>query len=179
MRGERSFNSTSTRSRLMFAHSFFSPLPPPPSLLPSRPPTSPINPETSPSPLLRDVGSFKTASTPSEARSQVQLPLPFPKGCERLGLDDGGTGKREPPPPPQPNAGKLDHPMTAGWTQCPQINKGEGRSDADEGRNREKEEGMRKRRRQERGGEAQERGGAAQERGGAGWKRRQRGARKW
>jgi len=35
----------------------------------------------SPSPLLRDVGSKNNASAPSEARTPLQPPLPFPKGC--------------------------------------------------------------------------------------------------
>jgi hypothetical protein len=57
--------------------------PPPLSLLllPSVPPTSPEHPAASPSPLLRDVGSTSIATAPSQARMQLYLPLPFPKGC--------------------------------------------------------------------------------------------------
>jgi hypothetical protein len=44
------------------------------------------DPVTSPSPLLRDVGSVNIAPAPSQARLLLLPPLPFPKGCGRLGL---------------------------------------------------------------------------------------------
>jgi hypothetical protein len=44
------------------------------------------DPVTSPSPLLRDVGSVNIAPAPSQARMLLQPPLPFPKGCGQLGL---------------------------------------------------------------------------------------------
>ena len=76
---------TSTASRLIFAHSLLPPQPPSSPLpLPLPPPASRVNPETNPSPLLRDVGSFNTPSAPSQARLQPNLPLPFPKGCGRV-----------------------------------------------------------------------------------------------
>jgi hypothetical protein len=83
-KGERSFNSPSTPSRLMFTHSlssFHHHLRPPHH---TSPPISPNNPATSPSPLVRDVGSIKTAAAPSQARTKPPPPLPFPKGCGRF-----------------------------------------------------------------------------------------------
>ena len=82
----------STPSRLIFAHppSFFHHhLRPLHHKLPA---TTLKNPRASPSPLLRDVGSLNNASAPSEARLQPQPPLPFPKGCGRLGLAQGKKG---------------------------------------------------------------------------------------
>ena len=66
--------------------------PPPlsPSPSPSVPPTSPDHPVASPSPLLRDVGSTSIAAAPSQARMQVQPPLPFPKGCGRFSFAPRG-----------------------------------------------------------------------------------------
>ena len=86
-------NSTSTPS-MVELHSCSStttsppPLlqPPPPSLAPTPPPTSSGDPVTSPSPLLRDVGSVNIITAPSQARVLPQPPLPFPKGCGRLKL---------------------------------------------------------------------------------------------
>ena len=76
--GGRSFNQPSTTSRLIFIHSL---LPPPPTTtLPSPPlsklPISPVNPDTSPSPPLRDVGSIHITSASSEA-SVSPSPSPF------------------------------------------------------------------------------------------------------
>jgi len=91
--GEQSFNSTSTPSRFNFTllrppppllH--LSSTPPPPPLASSSPPTSPGDPVTSPSPLLRDVGSVNIAPAPSQARMLPQPPLPFLKGCGQLSL---------------------------------------------------------------------------------------------
>jgi hypothetical protein len=73
--GEQSFNPTSTASRLMFAH-------PPSFLRPPQlrhrisPPTTPNNPDASPSPLLRDVGSTNATSASSQVRTQPRPPLP-------------------------------------------------------------------------------------------------------
>jgi hypothetical protein len=47
------------------------------------PPTQPNRPVTSPSPLLRDVGSTVDNPVP-HARTQPASPLPFSKGCGRL-----------------------------------------------------------------------------------------------
>jgi hypothetical protein len=83
--GERSFNHTSTASTVDVRS--FTLLPPPPSLhhhlrlhLPRLQP-SPIVFAASPSPLLRDVGLTNISAAPSQARMQLQLPLPFLKGC--------------------------------------------------------------------------------------------------
>ena len=83
--GERSLKQTSTTSRLIFAHSLLPP-PPPLALAPSTPLTSHINTATSPSPPLRDVGSIKIVSAPSQARLQPQPPLLFSKGCGPVSL---------------------------------------------------------------------------------------------
>jgi len=78
---QRSLNLTSTASRLMFAHSLLFLH----HCLRLRHRNSPrmayIHPAMSPSPLFRDVGSTKITSAPSEARSELHAPLPFPKGC--------------------------------------------------------------------------------------------------
>jgi len=71
---------------LSFVHHHLSSTPPPPPLASSSPPTSPGDPITSPSPLLRDVGSLNIAPAPSQARMLPQPPLPFLKGCGRLSL---------------------------------------------------------------------------------------------
>ena len=47
---------------------------------------------TSPSPLLRDVGSTNNTSAPSEVRIQLQLPLPFLKGCGLFIVTQGRNG---------------------------------------------------------------------------------------
>jgi len=93
--GEQSFNPPSTPSQLTFAHprSFFHHHFHPPHL--KLPRTTPEHPPASPSPQLRDVGSFNTASAPSEARLQPQLPLLFPKGCGREGGGNEGAGEGE------------------------------------------------------------------------------------
>ena len=83
-RGERSLKRTSTASRLIFVLLHHLSTPPSPS--PSSSSTTHVKSPTSPSPLLKDVGSTSTASAPSEARMQPQSPLPFPKGCGRLSL---------------------------------------------------------------------------------------------
>ena len=96
--GFRSFSPSSTTTS-----------PPPPSLSssPSTPPFSPINTVMSPSPLLRDVGSINSTSTPSEARLQSQLPLPSFEGCGWVSVvfgrnrewrrrEKGNTGKGRP-----------------------------------------------------------------------------------
>jgi len=48
------------------------------------PAATPNNPATSPSPLLRDVGSTLNPTASSQARMPTQPPLPFPKGCGQL-----------------------------------------------------------------------------------------------
>ena len=82
--GERSFNHTSTASRLMFAHplSFHNHHPPPRH--PNSPPNDTRHPARSPSPLLRDVGPIDNTSASFEARTKPQPPLLFPTGCGRL-----------------------------------------------------------------------------------------------
>ena len=90
-RGERSFNPTSTASRLIshstssFHHHLCLPHHIPP-------PTTPNHPATSLSSLLRDVGSTIDTPATSEARTKLQPPLPFPKGCGLVYSDfDGGN----------------------------------------------------------------------------------------
>jgi len=56
------------------------------TLSPSTILASHANSSTSPSPLLRDVGSTTNATAPSQARMQPHPPLPFPKGCGRFNL---------------------------------------------------------------------------------------------
>ena len=80
--GERSLNRTSTTSRsLIHSPSSTTISPPSPLPSPSPPPTPPIDLATSPSPLLRDVGSTNDAS---EATIQPQRPSPFPRDVARL-----------------------------------------------------------------------------------------------
>ena len=84
--GCRSLKLRSIPSRLIFAH-------PHPSYhhhfcLPHVDSLSatPIRPETSPSPFLRDVGSNPIASAHSQAQTPLHPPLPFPERCRRLRL---------------------------------------------------------------------------------------------
>jgi hypothetical protein len=81
-RAKRSLKPPSTPSRLTLVRplSFLYHHPPPRHL--NTLPTSRRNSTTSPSPLLRDVGS--TINTPGRANGpQPHPPLPFPKGCGR------------------------------------------------------------------------------------------------
>jgi hypothetical protein len=127
----------STTSRLICAHSlssFHHHLRPPYHI---SPPTTPNHLATSPTPLLRDVGSANDIPTTSQAKTQPQPPLPFPKGCGRLIVvrrtlrptpsfpprrrhrgvtqpghhlhDDDDYEPQSPPPPPLPNAGESSH----------------------------------------------------------------------
>ena len=86
MGGEQSLNPPSTPSRLNLTLL----CPPPPlhhhSALALSSPDSPVDPATSTSPLLRDVGLTSAATAPSQARMQPWQPLPFSKGCGQLNL---------------------------------------------------------------------------------------------
>jgi len=112
----------------MFTHSLHHHIRPRHRISPS---TAPKYTDTSPSPLLRDVGSSNNTSTPSEVRTQARLPFPFPEGCGwpitarrrswvgRAGRGEPGRRQRRqystttmtttvhPPPPPPPQRACL------------------------------------------------------------------------
>ena len=56
------------------------------------PSATPIHPEMSPSPFLRDVGSNAIASAHSQAQTLLHLPLLFPEGCRWLKLTQWWNG---------------------------------------------------------------------------------------
>jgi hypothetical protein len=92
--GERSFKQTSTASRLIFAHSLL----PPPLLPPLRPPfarnnTSPLGHE--PLPSIEGCGLIRYRRCSLRSEDAAKSPLPFPKGCGRLGLAQGKKGGRQ------------------------------------------------------------------------------------
>ena len=71
-----------------------SPLPSSPSSSPSPPPASRVNQATSPSPLLRDVGSIKTASAPQKRRPGAAAP-PLSTGMWAASIRSTGELGRE------------------------------------------------------------------------------------
>ena len=61
---------------------------------PSPPPTSPINPTTSPSPLLRDVGSLNTLRLSLRSEDVASAAPPLSKGMWARRRGKGGGGRR-------------------------------------------------------------------------------------
>jgi len=87
--GEQSLKLRSTPSRLRFAHHLPIPLPPPSPSPPTSPSSSGRNPEMSPSPLLRDVGS--SSGIPNSLRNaNPAASSPFQRDVDGSSSLDGG-----------------------------------------------------------------------------------------
>ena len=87
--GERSLKLRSTPSRLRFAHRLPIPLPPPSPSPPTSPSSSRRNPEMSPSPLLRDVGSSSGIPN-SLGNANPAASSPFQRDVDGSSSLDGG-----------------------------------------------------------------------------------------